>query len=85
VIKREYFASAGNPPTIPLGHCLFAISTTLFRSNSGMEILPTYKSVEFKTDISESLTQNLVRLNTVCLHSKKLQPSVFNNKAGMVF
>ena len=72
---------------IPLsqGHCLFAISTSLFRSNNGMELLPTYRSVEFKTDISERLSQNLVTLNRICLHSKTLQASVFHYKPGVVF
>jgi hypothetical protein len=53
--------------------------------NNGMEMLPTYKSIEFKTKISERLSQNLITLNTVCLLSKTLQPSVFHNKRGMVF
>jgi len=85
--KREIVDSAGYPTMIPLsqGHCQFAISTSLFRSNNGMEMLPTYRSVEFKTDISERMSQNLVTLNRICLHLKTLQPGVFYYKPGMVF
>jgi len=65
--KGEMYCVCGKSTTILClrGHCIFAVSTSLFRSNNGMEMLPTYRSIEFKTDISERLSQNIVTLNSL--------------------